>query len=167
MGKIKSFLSTYYAEARDNFSLNEMAYLLIFGLARTAWDIIADIKLGFDLERDRDVQESGLCLFIVTNPGIVILWDKAWKHIAPKRPGIVLILLFNLILVLVILFPFIFKYSAIIVRIFIILGKTITVFVHTSEMKLFSQYLSEHECIYESSFQLMMLLHIWLSTGKM
>lgn len=167
MDKIKCSLCTYYKEARDNFSLDEMAYSLIFGLAPTAWDIISDIKLGLDLERDGDVQESGLCLFIITNPGIVILWDKAWKHIAPNRPELVLILLFNLILVLAILFPFIFKYSAIIVSIFIILGKTIAVFVHTSEMKLFSQYLSEHECIYESPLQLIMLLHIWLSTGKM
>jgi hypothetical protein len=153
----------HFKQTKHSFNLDKSAYSLIFGLAPTAWDIFTDIKLGFDLERNGNVQESGLCFLIISNPGIIILWDTVWRHIAPKRPGLVITLVVNCIFLLVIFLPCIFKYSAVIVSIFILIVKTIAVFVHTSEMK----KLSEHECTYESSFQILILLHIWLSTGKL
>jgi hypothetical protein len=167
MNKVKTFMCNHFKQAKHSFNLDESAYSLIFGLAPSAWDIVTDIKLGFDLERNGNVQESGLCFLIISNPGIIILWDTVWRHIAPKRPGLVITLVVNCIFLLVIFLPCIFKYSAVIVSIFILIVKTIAVFVHTSEMKKFSQKLSEHECTYESSFQILILLHIWLSTGKL
>ena len=167
MNKVKTFMCNYFKQAKHSFNLDDSAYSLIFGLAPTAWDIVTDIKLGFDLEINGYVQESGLCFLIVSNPGITILWDTVWRHIAPKRPGLVLTLVVNCIFLLVIFLPSIFKYSAVIVSISILIVKTVAVFVHTSEMKKFSQKLSEHECTYESSFQILILLHIWLSTGKL
>ena len=164
---MKTFLCIHFTQAKQSFNLDDLSYSLIFGLVPTAWYIATDIKLGFDLESDGNVQESGLCFLIITNPGIIILWDTIWNHIAPKRPGLVITLVFNCIFLLVIFLPCIFKYSAIFVSICVIIVKTVAVFVHTSEMKKFSQKLSEHECTYESSFQNLILLHIWLSTGKL
>ena len=163
MDKRKTFLRIHFTQSKQSFNMDDLSYSLIFGLVPTAWYIATDIKLGFDLESDGNVQESGLCFLIITNPGIIILWDTIWNHIAPKRPGLVITLVFNCIFLLVIFLPCIFKYSAI----FVIIVKTVAVFVHRSEIKKFSQKLSENECTYESSFHICILLHIWLSTGKL
>ena len=90
MNKLKKIMCNHFKQAKHSFNLDESAYQLIFGLAPTAWDIVTDIKLGFDLESNGNLQESGLCFLIVSNPGIIILWDTVWRHIAPKRPGLVI-----------------------------------------------------------------------------
>ena len=56
MNKVKTFMCNYFKQAKHSFNLDDAAYSLIFGLAPTAWDIVSDIKLGFD----GYVQESGL-----------------------------------------------------------------------------------------------------------
>ena len=76
MEELKSYLLKRYKEAKDNFSPDEMAYSLLFGLAPTAWDIATDIKLGFNLEADGDVQESVMCFPIIANPGFVFVGRK-------------------------------------------------------------------------------------------
>ena len=45
--------------------------------------------------------------------------------------------------------------------------KLLAVFVHTPEMKEFSLKTSTAECKHESSLQLLLLLHIWLSGGEL
>ena len=93
-----------------------------------------------------------------------------WGHLSPSRPWLAAFIIFILYIAvcsLVVFYPGIFKYSAIIVS-FCILGiKLVAVFVHLPAIKAVSRNLSEHESTYESSFQLFILLYIYLSTGHM
>ena len=162
-----NYIKGQFIEAKQNFRYDEMAYHLLFGLAPTACDIISDLLFGLDLERQGDTQEAGLVFLFVANPGIVFLWGKVWRQVSPKRPELAIILIFNLALLITILYPSIFKYIAILVSIGFLLVKILAVFIQTKEMKKLSQTLSDHECIYESPLQLFILLNIWLSTGRL
>ena len=63
--------------------------------------------------------------------------------------------------------PTIFKYPALLCSMSTLGIKLIAIFVHTPEMKEFSLKTSTAECNHESSIQLLLLLHIWLSGGEL
>ena len=67
---------------------------------------------------------------------------------------------------LVWLWPLALFYPAVFVTCAIVLTKTVAVFVHSPRMKRLSLKMSECECFFESSLQLTLLTHIWLSGGK-
>ena len=63
--------------------------------------------------------------------------------------------------------PTIFKYPALLCSLFTLGVKILAVFLHTPEMIEFSLNASTAESSYESSAQLLFLLHIWLSGGHL
>ena len=63
--------------------------------------------------------------------------------------------------------PTIFKYPAILCSVFVLGTKMVAVVVHTQEVKNFSRRITMAECTLESSPQLQLLLHIWLSGGQL
>ena len=68
--------------------------------------------------------------------------------------------------VLLWLCPLAFRYPAVFITISIVSTKTAAVFIHSPRMKSISKNMSESEAFFESALQLTLLLHIWLSGGK-
>ena len=62
--------------------------------------------------------------------------------------------------------PLAFHYPAVLVTITIVVTKTLAVFIHSPGIKRLSGKMSHSECFFESALQLTLLLHIWLSGGK-
>ena len=168
--RVKDFISNSYKEIKEKFSVDEMLYSLMFSLLPSVWDISSDILLGLDLEQKQQVTNSAICFLLVTKPILTILYKQMWKHLSSSRPWLAAATIFILdmaICSMVGFFPGIFKYSAIIVSTCILGIKLVAVFVHLPTIKAVSRNLAEHESTYESSFQLFILLYIWLSTGHM
>ena len=63
--------------------------------------------------------------------------------------------------------PLLFQYPATILGCSVVGVKVLAVFVHTPEMKAFSTRVSSFEYSTESSLQLLLLLHLWLSGGPL
>ena len=68
--------------------------------------------------------------------------------------------------VLLWLWPLAFRYPAVFITISIVATKTVAVFIHSPRMRSISKNMSESEAFFESALQLTLLLHIWLSGGK-
>ena len=64
------------------------------------------------------------------------------------------------------LWPLAFRYPAVFITISIVATKIVAVFIHSPRMKSISRNMSESEAFFESALQLTLLLHIWLSGGK-
>ena len=164
-------MKEYFSQARDSFCIDEMIYSLIFGCIPTIWDIVTDIQLGIDLEEAGNVLESGICFLFVSNPVILIVYKHMLRmNIVSRTPllaGTLILLLGSSLSLLLLMCPGVYKYSAISVSICTIIFKVISVFVHTESVKRLSNILAEHESTYESAFQLFLLIHLWLSTGKL
>ena len=147
-----------------------MLYSLMFSLLPSIWDISSDIFLGLDLEQKHQVTNSAICFFLVTNPALTLLYKYVWKYLSPTRPWLAALTIFSLYIAacsILVFYPGVLKYSAIIVSTFILGIKLVAVFVHLPAVKDVSRNLSIHESTYESSFQLYILLYIFLSTGHM
>ena len=150
--------------------MDEMLYSLMFSFLPSVWDISSDFFLGLDLEEKQQGINSAICFLLVTNPLLIILYKYMWKTLSPLRPWLTAVTIFILdiaVCSMVVLYPGVFKYSAMIVSTCILSIKLAAVFVHIPSIKAASRNLAEHESTYESSFQLLILLYIWLSTGQM
>ena len=111
-----------------------------------------------------------MCFLVVINPFLILVDKYMWSCIAPKSACLAVTLILSLefsACCLLVFMPGIFKFTAITVSIGILIFKVVAVFVHTPYMKSASCMLAELESTYESAIQLFLLLHMWLSTGKL
>ena len=173
--------SNILKEIKEHFNWNDFFFGLIFGLAPTAWDMYTDLELGSHLLVSEDEHAAGLCYLFICLPGINIVKEAVGEAVMNSHRSRSGILLAGLIMSLYFLLgtglvvgmgmllwlrPLIFHYPAVFVTITIVFTKTVAVVVHSPRMKRLSLKMSECECFFESSLQLTLLIHIWLSGGK-
>ena len=178
----KTFYATkMWKEAHSFFNWNDFSFSLIFGLVPTVWDVSTDIWLGEELSNNADQYTSGLCYCLVCLPAILLIKEMMGKILmslqskAGKIMSYLIVCIYMaigpvyVIMLGVMLWiqPMVFKYPAIILSATIVGIKTLAVFIHTPQMQKLSLKLSDAECTYESSLQVLLLLFTWLSGGKM
>ena len=174
--KLKKLLE----EVKKHFNWNDFFFGLIFGLVPTAWDMWTDLEPGSHLLQSENAHAAGLCYMFICFPGINLVKEQVGEAVmkSQRRAGVLLAVLimglyFTLGTALVVglgmLFwhrPLVFHYPAVIVTSTIVFTKTVAVVLHSPGMKRLSLKMSECECFFESSLQLTLLTHIWLSGGK-
>ena len=151
------------------FSWNDFFYAIIFGLGPTSWDVLSDLRFGWNLARSGDLSSAGLCYLFITIPGVFFLQEVILVHIfkdcSPKVNTIAYIASgFLGIGAMAFGFyakPLLFQYPATILGFSIIGVKVVGVFVHTPEMKAFSVRISAFEYTTESNLQLLLLFYLW------
>ena len=151
------------------FSWNDFFYAIIFGLGPTSWDVLSDLRFGWNLADSGDLSSAGLCYLFITIPGVFFLQEVILVHIfkdcSPKVNTIAYIASgFLGIGAMAFGFyakPLLFQYPAWILGCSIIGVKVVGVFVHTPEMKAFSVRISAFEYTTESNLQLLLLFYLW------
>ena len=175
-----SQIRNLFKEIKKYFNWNDFFFGLIFGLAPTVWDMYTDLQLGSHLLQSEDAHAAGLCYMFICFPGINLVKEKVGEAVmnSQRRAGVLLAglimgIYFTLGTALVVglgmlfwLRPLIFHYPAVLVTVTIVLTKTVAVVLHSPPMKRLSLKMSECECFFESSLQLTLLTHIWLSGGE-
>ena len=167
----------------QNFTWENFYYAFFFGLLPTAWDISTDLQFGVSQEGQGEETTAGFCYMFICLPAIFSLIpavvsrvQNVWGKVAESTLMGVLYLLFVCLVSVTITSamafafakqPTIFKYPALVCSLFTLGVKILAVFLHTPEMIEFSLNASTAESSYESSTQLLFLLHIWLSGGHM
>ena len=174
------WIKTWLKETKECFNWSDFFFALIFGLAPTAWDMYTDLELACYLLESENVHASGLCYVFICLPGINLVKEQVGEA-ASKLQSRVGVLLSGLIMglyfvmgatimvglgVLLWHWPLAFHYPAVIITISIVATKTVAVFLHSPRIKSLSRKMSESEAFFESALQLTLLLHIWLSGGK-
>ena len=174
--RIKAWLKA----TKECFNWGDFFFALIFGLAPTAWDMYTDLELANHLLEEENKHAAGLCYVFICLPGINLVKEKVGEA-ASKLQSRVGVLLAGLIMGLYFLmgtaifvglgvllwhWPLAFRYPAIFITVSIVATKTVAVFLHNPRMKSLSRNMSESEAFFESALQLTLLLHIWLSGGK-
>ena len=179
-------ISTTISQSQSqNFSWENFYYPFFFGLLPTAWDIATDLQFGLSQEGEGEDMTAGFCYMFICLPPISLLVpavfsrvQKEWFKVAESQSTLMSVLYLLLILLVGVAVssamafafanqPTIFKYPALICSLFTLGVKIFAVFLHTPEMTKFSLNASIAESSYESSAQLLFLLHIWLSGGRM
>ena len=175
-GQIRKLLK----EFKEYFNWSDFFFGLIFGLAPTAWDMYTDLELGSHLLESENEHAAGLCYVFICLPGINLVKEQVGEAVMTLQrrsgillAGIIMAIYFALGTALIVglgigisLRPLVFFYPAVLVTTTIVLAKTVAVVLHTPRMKRISMKMSECECFFESSLQLTLLTHIWLSGGK-
>ena len=167
----------------QNFKWENFYYAFFFGLLPTAWDISTDIQFGLSQESQGEETTAGfgymfICLPAIFSliPAVVTRVQKEWDKVSQSTLTGVFYLLFVCLSFVTITSamafafvkqPTIFKYPALLCSLFTLGVKILAVFLHTPKMAEFSLNVSSVESNYESSLQLLFLLHIWLSGGHM
>ena len=174
------WIKTWLKETKECFNWSDFFFALIFGLAPTAWDMYTDLELASYLLESENAHASGLCYVFICLPGINLVKEQVGEA-ASKLQSRVGVLLSGLIMGLYFLmgttimvglgvllwhWPLAFHYPAVIITISIVATKTVAVFLHSPRIKSLSRKMSESEAFFESALQLTLLLHIWLSGGK-
>ena len=174
------WIKTWLKETKECFNWSDFFFALIFGLAPTAWDMYTDLELACYLLESENVHASGLCYVFICLPGINLVKEQVGEA-ASKLQSRVGVLLSGLIMglyyvmgatimvglgVLLWYWPLAFHCPAVIITISIVATKTVAVFLHSPRIKSLSRKMSESEAFFESALQLTLLLHIWLSGGK-
>ena len=163
---------------QNSFSSEEFWYSLFLGFLPSAWDISTDVQFGSSQEEMGEELTAGLCYMFICLPLIIMLAMAMATTIQRVTSTLLNILLAVLLILLFIAItaamcivvgtnPTIFKYPAIICSVFVLGTKMVAVVVHTQEVKDFSRKITMAECTLESSAQLLLLLHIWLSGGQL
>ena len=179
-------ISTTISQSQSqNFSWENFYYPFFFGLLPTAWDIATDLQFGLSQEGEGEDMTAGFCYMFICLPPISLLVpavfsrvQKEWFKVAESQSTLMSVLYLLLILLVGVAVssamafafanqPTIFKYPALICSLFTLGVKIFAVFLHTPEMTKFSLNASIAKSSYESSAQLLFLLHIWLSGGRM
>ena len=173
-------MSNLLKEIKQHFNWGDFFFGLIFGLAPTAWDMYTDLWLGSELLHSENAHAAGLCYAFICLPGINLVKEQVGEAVMKRQRGSGILLaglIMGLYFVLgsaaivglglvVWLRPLVLFYPALLVTITIVFTKTLAVVLHSPGMKRFSLKMSECECFFESSLQLTLLAHIWLSGGK-
>ena len=160
---------------KESFSWNDFFYSIIFGLGPTAWDVLSDLRFGWNMARAGDPSSAGLCYLFTTLPGFFFLQEVIMLHMfkdCSSKVNNTVVVLTTLVATSAMALgfltdPLIFQYPATILGCSVVGVKVLGVFVHTPEMKAFSMRVSSFEYSTESSLQLLLLLHLWLSGGPL
>ena len=157
------------------FCWNDFSYSIIFGLGPTAWDVISDLRFGWSMTKAGDPSSAGLCYLFTTLPGFFFLQEVIMLHAfkeCSSRVNTTVVVATTLVATSAMALgfltdPLLFQYPATILGCSVVGVKVLGVFVHTPEMKAFSMRVSSFEYSTESSLQLLLLLHLWLSGGPL
>ena len=162
---------------RTYFTWTGFFYFLVLGLLPTAWDIQTDLTLGSTLTQLEDEYTAGLCYIFICLPGIhilhsVLVQNLRWRFGLTDKSSFVLMFVLGLGLTTAVfacfwIRPHSFAFPAILISVITLITKALAVIVHGPETQKLSLLMSTTECRYESGLQLLLLLHIWLSGGKM
>ena len=171
------------SQISQNFNWENFCYAFFFGLLPTAWDIWTDIQFGVSQEGQGEETTAGFCYMFICLPAILSIIPavvsrvyKEWGKVAESTLMAALYILFVCLVSVTVssamafafvMQPTVFKYPALLCSLFTLGVKILAVFLHTPEMIEFSLNASSAESSYESSTQLLFLLHIWLSGGHM
>ena len=171
------------SQISQNFNWENFCYAFFFGLLPTAWDIWTDIQFGVSQEGQGEETTAGFCYMFICLPAIFSIIPavvsrvyKEWGKVAESTLMAALYILFVCLVSVTVssamafafvMQPTVFKYPALLCSLFTLGVKILAVFLHTPEMIEFSLNASSAESSYESSTQLLFLLHIWLSGGRM
>ena len=171
------------SQISQNFTWDHFCYAFFFGLLPTAWDIWTDIQFGVSQEGQGEETTAGFCYMFICLPAIFSIIPavvsrvyKEWGKVAESTLMAALYILFVCLVSVTVtsamafafvMQPTVFKYPALLCSLFTLGVKILAVFLHTPEMIEFSLNASSAESSYESSAQLLFLLHIWLSGGHM
>ena len=170
----------WFKKTKEQFNWDDFFFGLIFGLAPTAWDMYTDLELASHLLENENAHAAGLCYVFICLPGINLIKERVGdaaselqSKVGVLMAGLIMGLYFTMgtvicvgLGVLLWLWPLAFHYPAVLVTVTIVSTKTLTVFIHSPGMKSLSRKMSDSECFFESALQLTLLLHIWLSGGK-
>ena len=160
---------------RMAFCWSDFFYSIIFGLGPTAWDVLSDLRFGWSMARAGDPSSAGLCYLFTTLPGFFFLQEVIMLHAfkeCSSRVNTTVVVATTLVATSAMALgfltdPLLFQYPATILGCSVVGVKVLGVFVHTPEMKAFSMRVSSFEYSTESSLQLLLLLHLWLSGGPL
>ena len=166
---------TVWKHWRMAFCWSDFFYSIIFGLGPTAWDVLSDLKFGWSMARAGDPSSAGLCYLFTALPGFFFLQEVIMLHIfkdCSSKVNNTVVVVTTLVATSAMALgfltnPLLFQYPATILGCSVVGVKVLGVFVHTPEMKAFSTRVSSFEYSTESSLQLLLLLHLWLSGGPL
>ena len=127
------------------------------------------------MARSGDLSSAGLCYLFTILPGFFFLQEVIMVHIfkdCSSKVNTTIVVATTLVATSALalgflLKPLLFQYPATILGCSIVGVKVLAVFVHTPEMKALSVRVSSFEYTTESSLQLLLLLHLWLSGGPL
>ena len=167
--------ASVWVKWRIAFSWSDFFYSLIFGLGPTAWDVLSDLRFGWSMARSGDLSSAGLCYLFTILPGFFFLQEVIMVHIfkdCSSKVNTTIVVATTLVATSALalgflLNPLLFQYPATILGCSNVGVKVLAVFVHTPEMKALSVRVSSFEYTTESSLQLLLLLHLWLSGGPL
>ena len=175
-----SLITHLLKEIKQYFNWSDFFFGLIFGLAPTGWDMYTDLWLGSELLHSENAQAAGLCYVFICLPGINLIKERVGEAVMKSQcgagvllSGLIMGLYFALGTALIVglgmlvwIWPLVLFYPAVLVTVAIVFTKTVAVVLHSPRMKRLSLQMSESECCFESNLQLTLLIHIWLSGGK-
>ena len=155
--------------AKESFNWSDFFYMFILGLLPTAWDVHTDMWMGEEFTRKGDLFLAGTCYFFVNLPMIALMRDMLEKCFSKRGWLVTLAWWISVCGVCTLLFysPLFFKYSAIFYSICLLSMKAVAVFLHTPAVKRLSMSLSEAECQFESSMQLLFIINVWCRGGDL
>ena len=167
--------ASVWVKWRIAFSWSDFFYSLIFGLGPTAWDVLSDLRFGWSMARSGDLSSAGLCYLFTILPGFFFLQEVIMVHIfkdCSSKVNTTIVVATTLVATSALalgflLNPLLFQYPGTILGCSIVGVKVVAVFVHTPEMKALSVRVTSFEYTTESSLQLLLLLHLWLSGGPL
>jgi hypothetical protein len=164
--KAQSVLA-YAKKLSADWNWKDFFYAFIFGFLPTAWDGCTDIALGKSLQNQNDLHSAGLCWMFVCLPPVYLViehFTSTWLQVFRLGLGIIITVT---IAWLINFYPWAFYYPAVCFCLLLLGEKTLALFIHTPEMKQFSRHLSQVECSFEASCQLLLILSIRLTGGQL
>ena len=160
---------------QDAFTWDEFFYSVTLGFLPTAWDVFSDLTIASKLKIEVGIETAGLSYLFVCLPGITLLLDLFSIRLTKSCSSAVVLVVYSTLFTgtaaaLIFCFlwdPLLLEYPSIVLGIFVVGVKGLCIFVHTEAMKEFSTKVSVQEYTWESSLQLLLLLHIWINGGPL
>ena len=160
---------------RSAFNWDDFAYNLILGFLPTAWDVLSDLKVASHLKVNAEVDSAGLSYLFICFPGLHLSLDLLTRRLSLSCGTKVVVFVY---VVCGITFSFamffsvwskalLLEYPAFFVGLVVVAVKAVALFIHTPAMKELSARVTKYETDTESPFQLLLLLHIWVSGGPL
>ena len=163
------------AGSKEPFNWDDFAYNLILGFLPTAWDVLSDLKVASHLKVNAEVDSAGLSYLFICFPGLHLSLDLLTRRLSLSCGTKVVVFVY---VVCGITFSFamffsvwskalLLEYPAFFVGLVVVAVKAVALFIHTPAMKELSARVTKYETDTESPFQLLLLLHIWVSGGPL
>ena len=161
--------------SREAFNWDAFAYNLILGFLPTAWDVFSDLTIASHLKATGEVDLAGLSYLFICFPGLHLVLDLLTQRLSMRCSTKVVVFVY---VVCGMSFSFamffsvwnkalLLEYPAFIVGTAVVGVKAVALFVHTPALKKLSAQVTKYETDTESPFQLLLLLHIWVSGGPL